>query len=81
MSKFVKNFASKAAALRAMMTDKVNFVWDETHQKVFDDIKSEIVKRPTLSAFDSSLNVETILTTDASQYGLGTVLSQVSNGI
>ena len=82
MSKFIKkNFASKAAPLRAMMTDKVNFVWDETHQKVFDDIKSEIVKRPTLSAFDSLLNVETILTTDASQYGLGVVLSQVSNGI
>ena len=66
MSKLVKRFASKAAPLRAMM---------------FDDIKSEIAKRPTLSAFDSSLNVETILTTDASQYGLGAVLSQVSNGV
>ena len=81
MSKFVKNFASKAAPLRAMMKDKVNFVCDETHQKVFDDIKLEIAKRPTLSAFDSSLNVETILTTYASQYGLGAVLSQVSNGV
>ena len=81
MSKFVKNFASKAAPLRAVMKDKVNFVWDETHQKVFDDIKSEIAKRPTLSAFDSSLNVETILTTDASQYGLGAVLSQVSDSV
>ena len=77
MSKFVKNFASKTSPLRAMMKDKVNFVWDETHQKVFDHIKSEIAKRPTLSAFDSSLNVETILTSDASQYGLGAVLSQV----
>ena len=81
MSKFVKNFASKAAPLRAMMKDKVNFVWDENHQKVFDDIKSEIVKCPTLCAFDSSLNVETILTTDASQYGLGAVISQMSNGV
>ena len=81
MSKFVKNFASKAAPLRARMKGKVNFVWDESHQKVFDDIKSEIAKRPTLSAFDSSLNVEKILTTDASQYGLGAVLSQVSNGV
>ena len=81
MSKFMKNFAGKAAPLCAMMKDKVNFVWDETHQKVFDGIKSEIAKRPTFSAFDSSLNVETILTTDASQYGLGAVLSQVSNGI
>ena len=34
-----------------------------------------------LSAFDSSLNIETILTTDASQYGLGAVLSQMSNGV
>ena len=65
------------------MKDKVNFVWDEKHQKVFDDIKSEIEieKRPTLSAFDSSLNVQTILTSDASQYGLRAVLSQVSNGV
>ena len=81
MAKLVKNFASKAAPLCVMMKDKVNFVWGKTHQKVFDDIKSEIAKRPTLSAFDSSLNVETILTTDASQYGLGAVLSQVSNGV
>ena len=81
MVKFVKNFASKTAPLCAMMKDKVNFVWDETHQTVFDDIKSEIAKRPMLSAFVFSLNVETILTTDASQYGLGAVLSQVSNGI
>ena len=79
MSKFVKNFVNKAAPLCAMMKDKVNFVLDKTHQKVFDDIKSEIAKRPTLSAFDSLLNVETILTTDASQYGLGAVLSQMSN--
>ena len=27
MSKFVKNFASKAAPLRAMMRDKVNFIF------------------------------------------------------
>ena len=81
MSKFVKNFASNAARLCAMMKDKVNDVWDETHQKVFYDIKSEIAKRPTLSAFDSSLYVETILTTDASQYALAAVLSQVSNGV
>ena len=81
MSKFVKNFASKAAPLRTMMKDKVDFGWDENHQKVFDDIKSEIAKRPTLSAFDSPLNVETILTTDVSEYGLGAMLSQVSNGV
>ena len=70
MSKFVKNFASKAAPLHAMMKDKVNFVWAETHQKVFDNMKSKIAKRPTLSTFDSFLNIETIVTTDASQYGL-----------
>ena len=74
MSKFVKNFASKAAPLHAMMKDKVNFVWDKNHQKVFIDIWSEIAKHPTLSAFDSSLNIETILTSDASQYSLGAVL-------
>ena len=46
MSKFVKNLASKAAPLHVMMKDKVNFVWDDTHQKVFDDIKSEIANVP-----------------------------------
>ena len=81
MSKFVKNFASKAAPLHAMIKDKVNFVWDENHQKVFDDIKLEIAKRPTLSPFDSSFNVETKLTNDASQYGLRAVPSQVSNRV
>ena len=48
---------------------------------MFDDIKSEIAKCPTLSAFDSSLSVEKILTIDASQYGLVAVLSQMSNGV
>ena len=57
----MKSFANKAAPLRAMMKDKVNFVWDETHQKVFEDIKLEVAKHPTLSAFNSSLNVERYL--------------------
>ena len=59
----------------------MNFVWDENHQKVLDNIKSEIAKHPTLSAFDCSLNVEMILTTYASQYGLGNVLSQGWNDV
>ena len=57
-----------------MIKDKLNFVWEETHQKVFDDIKSEIVKHPTLSAFDSLLHDETIHTTDGSQYDVGAML-------
>ena len=64
-----------------MMKDKLNFVWNKTYQKVFDDIKSEIAKRPTLSAYNSWLNIETILTTNVSQYGLEAVLSKVSNGV
>ena len=81
MTKFTKNFASKTASPCAMMKDKMKFVWDKTHQKVYDNFKPEIAKRPTLSAFNSSLNVETILTTALSQYGLAAVLSQVSNGV
>ena len=42
MSKFVKNFASKAALLRAMMKDKVNFVWDENHQKVLTTLSQKL---------------------------------------
>ena len=53
----------------------MKFVWDKNLQKVFDNIKPVIAKCLTLSAFDSSLNVETILTTDLSQYGLAAMLS------
>ena len=63
-----------------MMKDKMIFLGEENYQKVFHDIKL-IAKCPTLSAFDSSLKVETILTTDASQYGLGAMFSKVSNGV
>ena len=70
MSKFANNFASKVPPLCVMMNDKANFVLDKTHQKVFNDIKSEIAKHPTLSAFDFSLSVEKRLTTNTSQYGL-----------
>ena len=80
MSKYIKNFATRVAPLRVLLKQGTPFEWTSEHEAVFLDLKAEIGTKPKLHAFTCSGDVPTILTTDASQYGLGAVLSQVVNG-
>ena len=66
--------------MRQMMKKDVPFTWGVQHEQIFNELKHAIAARQVLSRFDCSDAVETVLTTDASKYGLGAVLTQISDG-
>ena len=61
-----------------MMKKNVPFKWESQHEKIVNELKHGIAERQVLRKFECSDAVETVLTTDASCYGLGAVLTQMS---
>lgn len=76
--KFIPDYSQKAHALTNLTRKSVKFKWDEKCQIAFDFLKNSLVSAPVL-AFPTREDVF-ILDTDASDYGIGGVLSQIQNG-
>lgn len=77
--RFVQGFSSIAKPLFNLTENKKPFIWTDETEKSFNDLKNKLTSSPILSHPDS-IN-EFILDTDASQIGIGAVLSQERNGI
>ena len=77
-SDHIPQLAHVAEPLRELTRHEVKFVWSQKAQRSFEEIKELVKKNLVLSMFDPDLDV--IVTTDASGYGLGAVLSQIKNG-
>ncbi|KFD66419.1 hypothetical protein M514_21449, partial [Trichuris suis] len=71
-----KNLNSPLRSL--VRTPNSPFSWDPTAEKSFQKLKQLLLECPALALFDPAL--ETIVTTDASDDGIGAVLSQVHDG-
>lgn len=77
---FIKNCADILHPLFHLQKKSVNFEWTDDCQNAVDRIKREIVSNVVLVHFDSKLPI--ILTCDASNKGLGCVLShRFPNGL
>lgn len=76
-SKFLPNFASVAEPLRALLRDASTskFEWTVSAERSFKELKELLSGSQVLALFDPSL--PTIVSTDASDYGLGGVLTQI----
>ena len=77
--KFVNKFADIARPLHKLTETKSKFHWGEDCQTAFDKLKRALTSSPILSYPDSTGDF--ILDTDASNTGLGAVLSQIQDGI
>lgn len=75
-SKFLPNFATVVAPMRACVSDKNTFLWTDEAQSSFEGIKLLLVNSPALALFNPSFRC--ILSTDASGYGLGAYLHKCS---
>lgn len=72
--KFVKDFATIAKPLHLLAEDKNPFIWDDSCQVSFDHLKSNLLQSPILA--HPVPNLPFVLDTDASNFGIGAILSQ-----
>ena len=75
--RFIKDFASLASPLHKLTEKKSDFRWTSQCQEAFDCLKSHLVSAPILTLPDWSKPF--LLDTDASDTGIGAVLSQVQD--
>ncbi len=60
--------------LHQLLKDNTSFVWNKIHEDCFEKIKQILTEPPILAIFDP--NRETVVSSDASSYGIGGVLLQ-----
>ncbi|GBG77215.1 hypothetical protein CBR_g23542, partial [Chara braunii] len=72
--KFVRNFSTIAAPLRRLLKKEAIWQWDKDCMSALKKLKRALIEYPVLKVPDPSLPF--VVTTDASQYGMGVVLQQ-----
>jgi len=77
--RFVPNFARVAGPLHALTRSNVSFVWTDSCQHAFDQLKELLTSPPVLAYPDFDQPFQ--LYTDASGKGLGAVLEQQQEGV
>ncbi|MBW0592092.1 hypothetical protein O181_131807 [Austropuccinia psidii MF-1] len=75
--RFIKNYSKKISALTSLLKKDSPFIFNEEALSQFQILKEAFTTAPILSHFNPSL--PTIVETDASDYALGAVLSQVND--
>jgi len=77
--RFVLGFSQVAAPLYELLKLYASFDWQDCHEEAFNALKTALVSNPILAYPD--LNKPFTLYTDASDIGVGAILSQEQNGV
>ena len=74
LQQFIPNLSEHTAPLRELDKDGTVFVWNDTYQEVYENVKSLVSEDITLAYYDRTKPVE--VQCDYSQEGLGAALVQ-----
>jgi transposase InsO family protein len=75
---FIRNYAAMSRPLTQLTKKDEKFIWTDSQQRAFDDLKAALTSESVLAhpRFDQPF----ILSTDASDYAISAILSQLQNG-
>ncbi|UYV76586.1 K02A2.6-like, partial [Cordylochernes scorpioides] len=74
LGRFVENLSEIVAPLNQLLVKGQDFVWDCSQERAFRKLKELLTTQPILAAYD--VRKPTMVSSDASSYGLGAVLKQ-----
>lgn len=77
--RFVPNFSSLTAPLCNLLKKNIPFIWDDLCDNAFRLLKDHLISAPVLSC--PNFDLPFLIQTDASDFGLGAVLTQVVDGV
>ncbi|UYV67908.1 hypothetical protein LAZ67_5002467, partial [Cordylochernes scorpioides] len=78
LGRFVGNLSEIVAPLNQLLVKGQDFVWDSSQERAFRKLKELLTTQPILAAYD--VRKPTMVSSDASSYGLGAVLKQEDRG-
>ena len=74
LGKFSPKLAELSQSLWAPLSPRAAWLWGPAQEEVFNAIKTELANPATLALYDPA--IPTMISADASAYGLGAVLLQ-----
>ncbi|KAG5891565.1 hypothetical protein JTB14_016186 [Gonioctena quinquepunctata] len=79
LAKFISNLSQETSVLRKLLSNNVEWIWTENEKRCSDPHKQLVTSTSVLSYFD--LLKETVLSVNASSFGLGAVVAQGNHPI
>ena len=74
LAKFAHNLSDITSPLRQLLSEDIDFSWDQPQVKAFQKVKDVLTQAPVLAYYDPSKYLT--LQVDASKFGLGALLFQ-----